>query len=532
MMLTSSADGERAEPLLACAEDEHDDDEAHKLESQRKLKWAVGLALLFMGIEIAGGILAHSLAILTDAAHMLSDVAGFIVSIVALALTSRPPNGTFSFGYHRAEVLGAMLSIFAVWFMTGILVFEACNRLVTPQVVDGRVMGITAVAGVFLNLILMKVLGHDHHGGHGHDHGHAQGHGGHEESVQRTDAHAHDHGHKGSCKEPKPFAHHPPGDHAHAHGTRAAGVDTHSADVESGEPPSGAGHRVGVPAAAISSFDRLRTLAGFPTAAAQPTPVTGGYAIDHSHAKLKVGSPAILAQTPPPVCQEEHGHGHAHEHDRAHGHEHAHAPSHEDHGHGHGHAHAECPGDTAAPQKKKKSVAVDAAMAHVIGDLIQSIGVVVAAVLIWTLHERNLDGNGVSYWYRVDPVCTLLSAVLVLHSTWATLSECTMVLMCAVPGHIDSNDVHRRLLAMPEVIEVHDLHIWAVSPHKLNLSAHIVVRPSTDQTTVLYSAQAVAKRVGVNHTVFQVEDSALFNCSAHAGWPCLKRTSPDAAGPQ
>ncbi|KAJ1639404.1 hypothetical protein T492DRAFT_936591 [Pavlovales sp. CCMP2436] len=360
MMLTSSADGERAEPLLACAEDEHDDDEAHKLESQRKLKWAVGLALLFMGIEIAGGILAHSLAILTDAAHMLSDVAGFIVSIVALALTSRPPNGTFSFGYHRAEVLGAMLSIFAVW--------------------------------------------------------HAQGHGGHEESVQRTDAHAHDHGHKGSCKEPKPFAHHPPGDHAHAHGTRAAGVDTHSADVESGEPPSGAGHRVGVPAAAISSFDRLRTLAGFPTAAAQPTPVTGGYAIDHR--------------------------------------------------------------------------------------------------------------------YRVDPVCTLLSAVLVLHSTWATLSECTMVLMCAVPGHIDSNDVHRRLLAMPEVIEVHDLHIWAVSPHKLNLSAHIVVRPSTDQTTVLYSAQAVAKRVGVNHTVFQVEDSALFNCSAHAGWPCLKRTSPDAAGPQ
>ena len=65
---------------------------------------AAGLALTFMTIEIVGGMLAHSLAILTDAAHMLSDVAGFLVSLIALSITSRPPDETFSFGYHRAEV--------------------------------------------------------------------------------------------------------------------------------------------------------------------------------------------------------------------------------------------------------------------------------------------------------------------------------------------------------------------------------------------------------------------------------------------
>lgn len=87
-------------PLLA----ERNGKNAKREESQRKLKVAACLALTFMAIEIAGGILAHSLAILTDAAHMLSDVAGFLVSLIALSITSRPPDAVFSFGYHRAEV--------------------------------------------------------------------------------------------------------------------------------------------------------------------------------------------------------------------------------------------------------------------------------------------------------------------------------------------------------------------------------------------------------------------------------------------
>lgn len=91
---------QHAAPLLA----KGDAAEGKHASSQRKLKVAACLALTFMAIEIAGGILAHSLAILTDAAHMLSDVAGFLVSLIALSITSRPPDEVFSFGYHRAEV--------------------------------------------------------------------------------------------------------------------------------------------------------------------------------------------------------------------------------------------------------------------------------------------------------------------------------------------------------------------------------------------------------------------------------------------
>lgn len=76
--------------------------------------------------------------------------------------------------------------------------------------------------------------------------------------------------------------------------------------------------------------------------------------------------------------------------------------------------------------------------------------------------------------------------------------------------------------------QVHDQHIWAVSPDKVNLSAHIVLRPGADQSAALYAANAVSKRVGIFHTVFQVEDSAAFNCEADAdhAWPCVGRTKP------
>ncbi|KAG8464410.1 hypothetical protein KFE25_003473 [Diacronema lutheri] len=522
----------RAEPLLPAAETHR------KADSQRKLKMAAGLALTFMTIEIVGGMLAHSLAILTDAAHMLSDVAGFLVSLIALSITSRPPDETFSFGYHRAEVLGALFSIFAVWFMTGILVYEAINRLITPQVIEGRIMGVTAIAGVVLNLVLMRVLGeHGHsHGGHSHG-GHS--HGGHSHGGHSHGGHGHGHGHgharahvqadgresasSGSARAGDdvglaPVIHHAPGEHSHAHGTRAAGLERSAASDDA--PSSRAGHRL---------------------ATAHAGPATG-YAIDRTRASQPAAPVrATLVTSPAALTERSHGHDHGHDqgHDDGHDHGHDHACGHTAgpaggaHAHGdegdssdddHAHGHA-ARGGAGGP---KQSVAMQAALAHVIGDLIQSLGVVLAAGLIWGLHDRWPDARGLSHWYRADPVCTLFSALLVLLSTWATIKECTLVLMCAVPGHIDAGAVYTKLLAIAGVIEVHDQHIWADAPDKLNLTAHIVVRPGVDGATVLYAAREVARQVGCQHTVFQVEDAAAFNCDPEGAWPCVARTQPAA----
>ena len=77
-----------------------------------------------MGGEFVGGILSGSLAIMTDAAHMLSDVAGFMISYFAIYLGSRPASSQMSFGYHRAEILGALASILLIWGLLIWLIVE------------------------------------------------------------------------------------------------------------------------------------------------------------------------------------------------------------------------------------------------------------------------------------------------------------------------------------------------------------------------------------------------------------------------
>ena len=79
-----------------------------------------------------------SVAIMSDAAHMLSDVSAFLVSIFATWAATQPSSWHYSFGYHRAEILGALVSVLAIWAVTGALVFEAVQRTINPVRVDGK----------------------------------------------------------------------------------------------------------------------------------------------------------------------------------------------------------------------------------------------------------------------------------------------------------------------------------------------------------------------------------------------------------
>jgi zinc transporter 2 len=143
-----------------------------------------------MMLEVAGGIFANSLAILTDAAHLLSDVAGFAISLFAIWAASWEATPNQSFGFYRLEILGALVSIQLIWLLTGILVYEAVHRLFGPsQPVDGRLMFIVATLGLLINLAMAFLLGHDGHA-HGHDHGHNHGH---SNGHTHKDKHVHNH---------------------------------------------------------------------------------------------------------------------------------------------------------------------------------------------------------------------------------------------------------------------------------------------------------------------------------------------------
>ena len=85
-------------------------------KAQRKLIIASVLCLLFMLMEIAGGFMANSLAIATDAAHLLTDFASYMISLLAIWVAARPATKEMSFGWHRAEVIGATVSVLLLWY--------------------------------------------------------------------------------------------------------------------------------------------------------------------------------------------------------------------------------------------------------------------------------------------------------------------------------------------------------------------------------------------------------------------------------
>ena len=96
---------------------------------ESRLLLAICLSSAFMCAELIGGILANSLAVLTDAAHLLTDVACFIIALAASILAKKKASKRFSFGYACAEIIGALISIITLWVLTGWLLVEACERL-------------------------------------------------------------------------------------------------------------------------------------------------------------------------------------------------------------------------------------------------------------------------------------------------------------------------------------------------------------------------------------------------------------------
>ncbi|KAE8740003.1 hypothetical protein FOCC_FOCC014519 [Frankliniella occidentalis] len=200
MPLRLSLTGEESEvPLLSTESwlpagfvEDIDHCHPHSDESTNNLAWrrllsATVLCLFFMIAEILGGHFAGSVAIMTDAAHLLSDLVGLLVSLLAIWLGQRPSTKNLTFGFHRAEVLGALFSIFVIWILTGIFVYIAILRLVN-DVIDIRPDRMMAVAagGIVINIIMGVVLhggcqqigGHHSHGfGHqGHSHGFTNNH--------------------------------------------------------------------------------------------------------------------------------------------------------------------------------------------------------------------------------------------------------------------------------------------------------------------------------------------------------------------
>ncbi|XP_043700816.1 metal tolerance protein 1-like isoform X2 [Telopea speciosissima] len=366
-------------------------DAKERSASMRKLCIAVALCVVFMSIEVVGGIKANSLAILTDAAHLLSDVAAFAISLFSLWASGWEANPRQSYGFFRIEILGALVSIQMIWLLAGILVFEAISRLIHDTgEVKGFLMFVVAAFGLLVNIIMAFLLGHDHGHGHGHSHGHDHSHSGHDHD------HSRDHGH---------------GHNNHSHGIS---IVTH--------------HE--------------------------------GQSKHHDE------------------------HDHVHEADL---YEHLLQKSSED---------AQRANASDEQKKKQRNINVQGAYLHVLGDSIQSIGVMIGGAIIWYKPE----------WKIIDLICTLIFSVVVLCTTIQMLRNILEVLMESTPREIDATMLERGLCEMDEVVAVHELHIWAITVGKVLLACHVKIKRDADADMVLDEViDYIRREYNISHVTIQIE---------------------------
>ncbi|MEV5576576.1 cation diffusion facilitator family transporter [Spirillospora sp. NPDC052269] len=120
---------------------------------RRYLTGALVLIAGFMVGEVVVGLLAHSLALVSDAAHMLTDAASIVLALVAMRLSARPPEGGFTYGLKRAEIMSALINGISLLLLSAFFVYEGVDRLIDPPKVEGGLVVATGLAGIVINLL-------------------------------------------------------------------------------------------------------------------------------------------------------------------------------------------------------------------------------------------------------------------------------------------------------------------------------------------------------------------------------------------
>ena len=139
---------------------EHRHDHSRELRSAGKRSLVIAFVLIagFMVAEVIGGIMSGSLALLADAGHMLTDAAAIALALTAMHFAERPHSARRTFGYHRLEILAALVNALALWLIVAWVLFEAYDRFTSVTEVNGGMMLAIGLIGLVVNLIAAWVL--------------------------------------------------------------------------------------------------------------------------------------------------------------------------------------------------------------------------------------------------------------------------------------------------------------------------------------------------------------------------------------
>lgn len=446
------------------------------LSKSTRITIMLAIDVVFFFVELGVGLKVKSLALMADAFHMLNDIISLVVGLWAVRASLQTSTDQFSFGWLRAEILGAFFNAVFLIALCLSIIIDAIERLMDPpKIKNPMLILIVGSVGLASNLVGFLVLG-----GHGHSHGPEE----HDHATSDEHSHAEEgrntHGYEG-------------GDVAHSYSDDTGVGDVLPeaivAKAKAGvrfKPQGEEGHihspvRSASKSVGSSPKKHKRRSSGFITniedlsihplsfrqeiiAATRPRPEESesseGEAVGADEAVVDEDDPtecsSLLTKSPGKLNGANNGHKHKQDHKLRHDSWHANhnhnKPKKQNSG-GHSHNHAD--------------MGMNAMILHVIGDALGNVGVIVSALIIWL---TSWSGR-----FYADPVVSLFITLIILKTAIPLTIATSKILLQATPDHIKVNDIKEDIQDIPGVISCHHVHIWQLSDTQLIASIHIQV---------------------------------------------------------
>ena len=348
-----------------------------------KLKIISSVCFTFMMIEFIFGYIAGSLAIISDATHLLSDLAGFLISLFSLIVALKPADKNFTFGYHRFEVLGALASILIIWALTVWLLVEAVYRIKHPNPIVGLIMVCIAAGSLVFNIIMNRILAYN------------------------------------------------PVVNAMDEGLGATKQNKEKEDENKNNNEV--------------------------TMNLNNNNMSEGLLVNYKEENAENNNKNNLGMNDE---------------------------------------------DLEHNLKADDNPVIRAAYIHILGDMIQSTGVLLAAICIYLFQDTH---PGVRI---LDPICTFCFAIVVLCITFPVSRDCFFVLLESTPRDLDIEALYNDLGEIKGVISVHDIHLWNISIGRPSIALHIICENPRE---TLKTATQTCKDYGIKHCTIQTETKEC-NC--------------------
>ncbi|WVQ88363.1 hypothetical protein IAS59_002097 [Cryptococcus gattii] len=452
------------------------------LSRQARIVTLLVIDTIFFLIELITGYAVGSLALVADSFHMLNDVLSLIVALYTIRLATSPSSSANSYGWQRAEILGALINgVFLVALCVSIGL-EAIGRIVSPpEISNPKLIVVVGSLGLLSNIVGLFLF---------HDHGHS--HGGHSHGavalpndedetsslISRDD----------SVSEL----------YQHPAQTRAQVIETaQEFGYGSTQLSSSLDSRAGQLAKSPNAVGHGRA------GSASRRSMGGSFTRAGGHNRLSSASmvPPVPGQNdvlPPKASKKDdrdeapdHEHGQGNDNgkklagnasDAESGHSHVAQAEQGKHG-GHGHSHG--------------AMNMRGVFLHVVGDALGNVGVIAAGLVIWFCHGR--------WTLYFDPGVSLVITCIIFSSALPLVKSASYILMQGVPSHVSLDAVRQCIYEVPGVDSVHELHIWQLSESTVVASVHVMIEEGRDYMEVASGIRERMHGHGIHSVTIQPE---------------------------